>query len=79
MLFFDRSQLVSYDNTFPNCNRRLITKRNSQSEIIPSLQFEIVQQDHETAHEYRHKLSRGFSQAVVKEIPKEKTINVFFL
>lgn len=44
---------------------------NSQSENIPSLQFEIVQQDHEIVHEYRRKLSPGFWQAVVQKIPKE--------
>jgi hypothetical protein len=44
----------------------------SWSELIPSLQFEKVQQDRETAHEYRHKLLQGFSQAVIQEKQKKK-------
>lgn len=50
----------------------------SWSELIPSLQFEKVQQDREIAHEYRHKLLRGFSQAVIQEKQKKK-INIFLL
>lgn len=44
----------------------------SRSERIPSLQFEKVQQDHEIAHEYRHKLLRGFSQAVRQKEYKDE-------
>ena len=42
-------------------------KKRSQLEQVPFLQFEKVLQDHETAREYRHKLSQGFSQAVIKK------------
>lgn len=58
-------QLVILD--IPTSETEQLNTKRSKTELIPALQFEKVLQGHETAHEYRHKLSQGFSQAAVPE------------
>ena len=62
-----RSQLIILHIPSAETEELNTKKKRSQLEQVPSLQFEKVLQDHETAHEYRHKLSQGFSQAVIKK------------